>query len=589
LKTISKGLILALVIQFTLFLPLQSVWLWSSAEKAKAVIEPSVTMSQPMYTSQTKDKINFNITINGSVNQVGASKDSEATSLPSAKLVTHPSGSYVFTTFDLPIGFTAFNIDGFTTPKLYLIVFDDQLVNVAFRNENLPQAIVPSGKGLAVFTQPWDVSFWARTNQINQSDINNNKYWQTMMWYADSNHVPRPVSTRLLESDMPTVCQRTERNWENLKKSIRDLFHPAPGSVNGQSQNHNWEVTTGVTAEIFGASYLDVMSSLKAWVMRQGYYLANIDGVNVQGIIHAVETETLKPTQDGYQSLDNIIQYGYLLDQDLQMLIDNNANCGSHDVKFKMFKWNEALENDNNIFTSLPLMREYVKEIVEVAKKYFEELSSPVVTAGELGEDICGNPGTNLVSGKIFQWLFCELANIIHGIAAKIMTKATQWLTDSIGVDININFKEPEKSNYQFDSGGGGESTNPGTGTDNGGTGGETPAPRTAAPMNISGKINFLDEVEFNTARDAGAIAVRVKNGQGTSEIINVGASFTNWNWDNNETGSVECRFTTTENIPTDWRVVTIYGTRGSERVFRIMLTYPPDPANFVVQHGWAD
>jgi len=579
LKTISKGLILALVIQFALVLPFVNI---IGVKKAKAVVEPEVTMSQPMYTSQAKDKINFNLTINGEVHQIGATKDSSVTSLPVTKYDPNASGTYAFTTFNLPSGFVAFNLDGFSTPKLYLIVSNDELVNVALYQENLPQAVVPSRKSLVVLTTPYDVTYWITIYQATQNPgRGNSKYWQTMIWYADSSHVPRPVSTRLLSSEVPAVCQRTERNWDNLKKELRDLFQPAPGSVNGQSQNHNWEVTTGVTAEIFGAGYSDVMSAIKAWVIRQGFNLVNIDGVNVQGVIHAVETETLKPTSDGYQTLDNIVQYGYLLDQDLQMLIDNNANCGSHGVKFKLFKWNESLESDDNIFTSLPSIKEYVQEIVDVAKEWFERLSSPVVTAGELTEDVCGNGVGGLMSGKIFQWLFCELANIIHGIAASIMTRATEWLTASIGVDINIKFKDPEKDEVPT-GGGGADTPTPGTGT-------PTPAPRTAAPMNISGTINFLNRSEFDRAKNGG-MSVKVKNGQASGPEINVTNEMQWGNWNESEgKGSVSCRFTTTENIPADWTVVTIFGKRGDTVVMRIMTQYPPDPAAFVISNTFAN
>lgn len=566
MKTISKGLILALVIQFALILPFVNI---IGVETAKAVVEPEVTMSQPMYTSQAKDKINFNLTINGEVHQIGATKDSSVTSLPVTKYDPNASGTYAFTTFNLPSGFVAFNLDGFSTPKLYLIVSNDELVNVALYQENLPQAVVPSRKSLVVLTTPYDVTYWITIYQATQNPgRGNSKYWQTMIWYADGSHVPRPVSTRLLSSEVPAVCQRTERNWDNLKKELRDLFQPAPGSVNGQSQNHNWEVTTGVTAEIFGAGYSDVMSAIKAWVIRQGFNLVNIDGVNVLGVIHAVETETLKPTSDGYQTLDNIVQYGYLLDQDLQMLIDNNANCGSHGVKFKLFKWNESLESDDNIFTSLPSIKEYVQEIVDVAKEWFERLSSPVVTAGELTEDVCGNGAGGLMSGKIFQWLFCELANIIHGIAASIMTRATKYLTDSIGVDIeNVEFKGPKKHSYPTES-----------------TGTETTTPRTAAPMDISGTLKFTTEDEYDRAKgDSGAIAVKVKNADATSAIIDVTSTEIAWGTWESTRGEIDCRFRTTENIPAEWTAVKIYSEDSSgELRFRFSISYPPAGNRFI-------
>lgn len=112
--------------------------------------------------------------------------------------------------------------------------------------------------------------------------------------------------------------------------------------------------------------------------------------------------------------------------------------------------------------------------------------------SGEDEEDTCGN-GLNKVA-VIFQWMFCKVAEMIHGISNHVMKSAFGWLTLSLGTEI-VQFSAPALdasiNNIATSSTG-----MPSTG------GGTTPAP-TPTPIHLYAKITFTRQSSYNATKSS--------------------------------------------------------------------------------------
>jgi hypothetical protein len=187
----------------------------------------------------------------------------------------------------------------------------------------------------------------------------------------------------------------------------------------------------------------------------------------------AIRQQKLAPSGTGIHRFKSIMERGRRLGEDVDaILASDDPTCS--DIQLKVFKWDKNLEGET--YPDLNSFKTAIGELLQTTNLFFDTYQEPVVTAGT--EDICGS-GMGILGGQIFQWLFCELANVIHGIASKIMTQATGWLTDSIGVDIDMKFKDPAKD--EVSTGGGGTG---GTGGTSGTAGETTPTGSTTYPFN---------------------------------------------------------------------------------------------------------
>lgn len=582
MKTISKGLILALVIQFALILPFVNI---IGAEKIKAQTEGPVTPNDPILFLRATDATYNTVTITASY---GASSDPREFVFDSPTEIKTSDFNYNIPRYDR-VANDSDEIKSYklNRPTLYCHGTEESneiyLITVKYNDDpenkvrfsGIYAAYRPSTDATLKYQMVFpngSVEDWCRNlHQNNFNDAN-------IIKMAHRQYLNKPVVPHLSVDQKEQTCNDIQSNWEQLKQDARELFNPAPGST-GESQNENWIITGGMwNAAAWWFSSKESADAFCDWV--EGLIGLPPDR---GAALYSIKQQKLAPSETGKFRYKSIMERGKKLKESIDsILASDDPTC--NDIQLKKFKWAAP---ENEVYSDLNSFREDISDLLKAVELFFKTYQEPVETAGE--KDICGS-NMGVFSGRIFQWLFCQLAVIIHGTASSIMTKATQWLTDSIGVDINMKFKEPEKSNYQFDSGGGGEGTNPGTGTDNGSSGGETPAPRTAAPMDISGRVNFVNKNEFIEASDTNhTMVVKVKNGLAPSAIIDVVAQLSWGAWDDERKGSVSCRFTTTDNIPADWTTITIYGQRNNKTVMRIMMQYPPESSPFVLQNTLAD
>jgi len=270
--------------------------------------------------------------------------------------------------------------------------------------------------------------------------------------------------------------------------------------------------------------------------------------------------------------------------------IKNGPEWPSTDCRAARF--DENLQETNDFFAN---PADFIKYLQILYDTFYDAVAQGGINAEDQDTDegVCGPMLKNL--RDIFAWLFCRAGEITHYIASAIMNKAVAWLTDSIGIE-TVKFKEPAEDttigsglSNQLDSATNSSGTD---GTPSGGTDGTT-ATGTAKPMDISGKISFTGAgyykySKLKTASSVGGVWVRVKKADGASSAIQITADFSNWDDDSNSSDpfSVECRFKTTQNIPSDWSHVRIYGGSGAADVednilFKIDIDYPPTNNKF--------
>jgi len=565
LKTISKGLILALVIQFALILPFVNI---IGAEKIKAQTEGPVTPNDPILFLRATDATYNTVTITASY---GASSDPREFVFDSPTEIKTSDFNYNIPRYDR-VANDSDEIKSYklNRPTLYCHGTEESneiyLITVKYNDDpenkvrfsGIYAAYRPSTDATLKYQMVFpngSVEDWCRNlHQNNFNDAN-------IIKMAHRQYLNKPVVPHLSVDQKEQTCNDIQSNWEQLKQDARELFNPAPGST-GESQNENWIITGGMwNAAAWWFSSKESADAFCDWV--EGLIGLPPDR---GAALYSIKQQKLAPSETGKFRYKSIMERGKKLKESIDsILASDDPTC--NDIQLKKFKWAAP---ENEVYSDLNSFREDISDLLKAVELFFKTYQEPVETAGE--KDICGS-NMGVFSGRIFQWLFCQLAVIIHGTASSIMTKATQWLTDSIGVDINMKFKDPAKDDYPT-GGGGTETPAPGAGTPTPGT--ETPTPRTATPMDISETIQFDTEADYlNAKRDGGSISVKVKNNDAVSAIINVATAISWGEWSSNHRVSV--RFTTTENIPVEWTSVRIYSEDASGDLrFRFSINYPP-------------
>ncbi len=575
MKTILKGLILALVIQFALFLPFETIFLTPQSAHADeptpvSPTNPSIRFVTTSTGQQTITlKINedsppddWTFTLQPEVVEVrdfyndafGRSqvpfheRDANNEDVIRKYRLTTPTASCAADLRITPITPPRYTPDEDYESSIYLIT-----VKYTGQTDFFLQS------GVYRETQ---VANDERLVKLVSGDFNpycpdlNDQQKQILRLIMSGDNINIPIRPELSESDRVSRCDNTKMRWDNMVDNMRKLMIPAPSSTPGSSETGNqyW-----VHRDAVNVRWLD----FGGWAARALPYYTN-DFTFDDTYDYTLD---LGLTDEGQALYDEIADYAKQIKTDIDMLRQAYPGNSWPDgcAEIEKFKWVRTSNPGN--YESLDAFNTDFDIIYQKFKEYIAARDEPISTGGD---DICGNTGTNLVSGKIFQWLFCELANIIHGAAGGIMKKATSWLQDSIGVGV-VEFVPPADNTPATD--GGGTSATPSSGdSGTGGTdgGGGT---RTATPMDITGVINIPDDGERSTFQTAltSSMSAYAKNG---TTIINARASCIM-----GEDGkSTKCHFTTTDNIPVSWTTVTIYGMNSSNNmVFRIMLQYPPE------------
>lgn len=576
MKTISKGLILALVIQFALILPFVNI-IGVKKAKAEGPVPPSDPVisfvsnstAQQVITLKVQDSSDWTLTFQTESIDVenfydNLINDDQLPELRPGRPVNNSDIIRKYKVTSPNISCASDYMAGSDLTGVHSVHYESDiyLITVKYTGGGEPDSFLQSGM--------------YRESQENQklvklvnSDMNNDDDFcgnissqqrQIINLTRSSGYINSVIRLEIPEGERVTRCNNLQMRWNNIIDNMRKLMIPAPSSTpgSGETGNRYW-----VHRDAVSVNWLD----FGRWVVS-AFGAASYGSVFDDTYEYTLD---LGLTDEGQTLYDEIADWAEQIKTDIDAL--RQAYPGNSwpegCIRIEEFKWSEtAPAND---YASLDAFYTDFDKIYQKFKDHIASRDEPISTGGD---DICGNTGTNLVSGKIFQWLFCELANIIHGIAASIMKRATGWLTDSIGVDINIRFKEPKEDDYPTD-GVGANTPAPGAGTPTPET--STPTPRTAAPMNISGEVIF-DEEGHRHAEFAGHLTnFFVKNADSASEIIDVNANC-DWDtsWEDNH-GKVPCTFTTTQNIPTNWTSVTIYSSGYTEASgFRFRINYPP-------------
>lgn len=223
---------------------------------------------------------------------------------------------------------------------------------------------------------------------------------------------------------------------------------------------------------------------------------------------------------------------------------------------------------------------EFVNELIATPNDFLTAIDALIkafenAVAAKTGLDpnnTCGNGLSNVFGGGgIFEWMFCKVAEVIHGVANFFMGMAFGYLESSLGVDA-VHFSKPVLDTSINNT----KSGVLGTGTTTGGTSTTGGTPAAAAPLNLQASLTISNATNYNQLKIAAATGVwaKVKKGSGTSDLIEVKASFSNWN-DSKKT--VDSTFTTTTNVPVDWTSIRIYGgkTGSTTSLFAFTTNYP--------------
>ena len=366
----------------------------------------------------------------------------------------------------LETGTVLYVLKDFTPPsnnKGYLLVLGDQITGSAVSIDGLPADPYSGGKTILLVKSASDYAYVA-TMFFNSTDFYSSANWQALAFLSAG--YAGTISLKLTTADQETACKAVNSDWEALKDDVRSLSIPKPGSVSGQSANENWEVTTSVTFAGMWAGLRDACNAI-ATTIDNWVHSAVGGNSDAEATVFAIRQQTLKPTTTGEDRIGDIIRRAYLLNQNLTNLIANDTNCGTFGVKFRKFKWNSSAESDTNVYSSLRDLQNDIAALVEVAKRYYADFQEPVQTAGEYDEKVCGKFPVN-IGLKTFSWMFCELGAMLHRVAVYLLEKSLKWLTDIIGINVNMSFTAPQIKE-ETTTGGGGTG---GGGTGGGGTGG---------------------------------------------------------------------------------------------------------------------
>ena len=439
-KTLRKILIYILVANFV-FGTFGQIFLAPQKANAQNPPSPSITVSQPKYTDSTKKIIRFEISLNSRPPDI-VTASLDTTGISNYKIFEYdPPGVhvYIFGESSLPENSKIYCLDGFSPigQKGCLIVTNDRILGSGLTYANIPTALSPNGKGFVITKTPEKLMSFA-TSFDSSGTISSNKYWQSLAFFSQG--YAETISTILTTADQETACKQVSTDWEALKDDIRSLSMPKPGSVSGQSANENWEVTTSITFAGLWAGLRDASNAIATTIDNWAHSAVGANS-DAEAVVQAITQQTLKPTTQGENRIQDVIQRAHLLDQNLTNLIANNANCGSFGVKFRKFKWNKNAESDSNIYTSLGDLQNDISALVAVARQYYDEFQQPVTTAGH--KDECGGFPV-LIGLKTFSWMFCELGLILHAVAVYLLKKSLGWLTAIIGINVNMKFTKPQ-------------------------------------------------------------------------------------------------------------------------------------------------
>jgi len=106
-------------------------------------------------------------------------------------------------------------------------------------------------------------------------------------------------------------------------------------------------------------------------------------------------------------------------------------------------QWEEEDEKLDIVYGTTAEFKNAIDGLATELNRYKDILSQ------QLPPDTSGSGCGNLIMGMkygLFAVPLCGLGELLHGLAARFMTLAVNWLTASIGIGIEVKFKPPASS-----------------------------------------------------------------------------------------------------------------------------------------------
>ena len=425
MKTISKGLILALVIQFALILPFVNI---VGVEKAKAeepgpVAPPTAGSVGMTFLSGNQGRI--------LVKYYYADGDSHAVELnfnregPLVSGSETPQSQFLDTLWGIiasqgiTTDFVVYSYEGDANKKL--IIGKKNASDTLYYNCGLYQKTILSGGKYAY------ADLIKRNDNTGQNENVGGPGGPINSTNSSTGYLGKKINTT---ASTEQLCTQLTHGWTRLLENMKAIIGSDPkdtpaywdrNTPPGWRQAINMSIITQSLR--FGPIALGLAAGGTTLVNRLSGYDGSYN-LNDAGMTKAEEIRTV---------LAELKTIGENINTGTDAWPTSPVNC-------RPAKITDTLESSTTEFFDKP--SEFVAFCVELGK-VFEN----AIREGEgSSDDICGNALNNL--SKIFPWMFCKLGEIVHMIAVSIINKSIGWLEASIGID-EIRF---EKSNLDTDS-----------------------------------------------------------------------------------------------------------------------------------------
>lgn len=219
------------------------------------------------------------------------------------------------------------------------------------------------------------------------------------------------------------LCSQLRNSWPKLIEDMKSIIGADPKDTPDywdQKSPPGWQKAIGIGAI---TSAMTMGGPIASGLVAGGTALINrlrgYDGsyfLNDAGMTKAAEINTL---------LDELKTIGEGLKTDADTW--PNDDC-------RPAKITDALEASATEFFASP--SEFISFCVELKKIFADAIKN----ADTDSDDACGSGLTNI--SRIFPWLFCKAAEIVHYAAVYVIGKSVDWLEASIGID-EITFEQP--------------------------------------------------------------------------------------------------------------------------------------------------
>lgn len=419
-RTFSKVLITILAIQFALLLPFETIFLNPIPQKAKAE-NPTPVAPTPgtvgfVFTSSVRGAIllkyndlmtaapfNFTLDNAGAVvsNPTGTIDDN--TSYNSVDDVRSQFATTDFRKITDKGASRNFWLYRLSSDQSYYLIIAQKSSGRDYYNFGLWQKTAAGGRQYRMNGMYLPDS--ANSNPVRENVgqvVNTTALGQKIHWVAS----------------VDQSCQQLVDRWPELVGMIKKVVGPNP-----QENPTYWDknappgilraiqygqvaasLQAGPVAALFTTGAIELFN--RRVVGWDGSYYLNQAGYNKANQIRGIAKE--------------LVTMGEALKGDNDIWPTSPTNC-------KPAKVTDGLEISTTEFFSKP--SEFIAFAQNLLAGFEDQLQN---NNGQPDDDACGSGLTNIA--RIFPWMFCKLADIIHSVATYIINKSIGWLEASIGI-----------------------------------------------------------------------------------------------------------------------------------------------------------